>query len=157
WGQVKSGEGSIRDVEFIVQGLQLAHGGEYPGVRSFNTLDGLVRLADFGFLQADEFRQLSTGYVFLRTIEHSLQLMHHKPIHALPDDRRELAYLARRLDFLDSDSFLHHYRQHCEAIRAVYERHICGAGRRSASLPTGDVPPPSDHRKQMEPSYSAIF
>lgn len=37
-------------------------------------MDGLVRLADFGFLQADDFRQLTSGYMFLRTIEHVLQL-----------------------------------------------------------------------------------
>ena len=126
WGEVKSGAGSIRDVEFVTQYLQLAHGGENPHVRSINTLDGLVRLADFGCLRGDEFRRLSTGYVFLRTIEHSLQLMHHKQTHSLPSDARELAYLARRLDFAAAEQFLDHYHRHCETIRAIYERYIEG-------------------------------
>ena len=85
WGEVKAGTGSIRDVEFTTQFLQLAHGGQHPEVLSFNTLDGLVRLADFGFIQADEYRQLTSGYVFLRTVEHALQLMHHKQTHTLPE------------------------------------------------------------------------
>lgn len=126
WGQVKGGAGSIRDVEFVTQYLQLVHGRDTPGVRSANTLDGLVRLADLDILQADEFRQLSGGYVVLRTIEHALQLMHNKQIHALPQNPRELTYLAGRLDYPGPDEFIQHYEQHCRAIRRVYDRHILG-------------------------------
>ncbi len=124
WGEVKGGQGSIRDVEFVAQYLQLANGRGMPEVRSFNTLDALVRLAEFDLLRADEFRQLSSGYVFLRTIEHSLQLMHNKQEHSLPDSPRELAYLARRLDYPNADVFLTHYTQHCRAIRAIYEKYV---------------------------------
>ncbi len=124
WGEVKGGQGSIRDVEFVVQYLQLANGRAMPEVRSFNTLDALVRLAEFDLLRADEFRQLSSGYVFLRTIEHSLQLMHNKQEHSLPDSPRELAYLARRLDYPNADVFLSQYTQHCRAIRAIYEKYV---------------------------------
>jgi len=157
WGDVKSGAGSIRDVEFVTQCLQLIHGGENRDVRSFNTLDGLVRLADLGYLQADEFRQLSSGYVFLRTIEHSLQLMHYKQTHALPDDRRELGWLARRLDYLDADHFLRHYEQHRDAVRAIYRKHLetNGAAGDASDLSAGGGAP--DHRPHMEPSYAATF
>ena len=41
---------------------------------------------------------MTDGYGFFRTIEHALQLMHYKQTHLLPDDERELSYLARRLD-----------------------------------------------------------
>ena len=156
WGEVKSGEGSIRDIEFITQCLQLSYGGENREVRSFNTLDGLVRLADFGFLHGDEYRQLASGYVLLRTIEHSLQLMHHKQTHTLPEDKRELAYLARRLDFPDAAQFLTHYRQHCEAIRRIYERYIGGESDGEDVLQSSAERMP-DHRYDMEPSYSQTF
>jgi glutamate-ammonia-ligase adenylyltransferase len=157
WGEVKSGEGSIRDIEFVTQFLQLSYGRKHPEVRSFNTMDGLVRLADFGFFQANEFRQLSTGYVFLRTIEHALQMMHHKQTHSLPNDSRELAYLARRLDFTNAEQFLKHYRQHCEAVRAIYEKYVGGKSKdlqRETIVPPGEV---SDHRTLMEPSYTETF
>ena len=63
FGEVKSGAGSIRDVEFVVQLLQLIHGQRIPHIRSANTLDALVRLADCDLIQADEYRCLTDGYV----------------------------------------------------------------------------------------------
>ena len=142
WGEVKSGEGSIRDVEFVAQFLQIAHGRENRHVKSIGTLDALVRLAEISLLQADEYRQLASGYVFLRTIEHSLQLMHHEQTHAMPDDPRELTYLARRLDFPDADLFLRHYERHTRAIRAIYEKYIG----------TEDTPVPETTPQSLEPA-----
>ena len=54
--------------------LQLAFGDQSPKIRSINTLDALVRLADFSWIHADEYRRLVSAYSFFRTIEHSLQL-----------------------------------------------------------------------------------
>lgn len=157
WGEVKLGQGSIRDVEFTVQYLQLIHGGKHPTVRSFNTLDALVRLADGGFLHADEYRVLTDGYVFLRTIEHALQLMHNKQTHELPHDPTELSYLARRLDFGDGAHFLDHYRRHCEAIRAVYDRYL-GERDKARHIPAeGEKPGVRKHLARMEESYTATF
>ncbi len=127
FGEVKSGSGSIRDIEFVVQSLQLIHGQRVPRIRSPNTLDALVRLADFDLIQADEYRRLADGYVFLRTIEHSLQLLHNRQEHSLPTEPNELNSLARRLDFRDGEHLLVHYRQHCLAIRAVYEKYVATA------------------------------
>jgi len=125
-GEVKSGPGGIRDIEFVTQYLQLIYGAQHSHVRSFNTLDALTRLASYGFINAAEYRLLTTGYVFLRTIEHSLQLKHHKQIHALPEDVRELAFLARRLDYRDADHFQTHYNKYTEEIRAIFDKYIHG-------------------------------
>jgi glutamate-ammonia-ligase adenylyltransferase len=157
WGEVKSGEGSIRDIEFVTQFLQLSYGGENRSLRSTNTLDALVRLADLGYLQADEYRQLSGGYLFLRTIEHSLQLMHHKQTHTLPEDLHEMAYLARRLDFPDAAQFLKHYHQHCEAIRSIFEHHIGNNPEQSGETAPSPIPAAPPPVPQMEPSYAAVF
>ncbi len=124
WGEVKSGQGSIRDIEFITQFLQLKYARDDPGVRSINTLDALVRLVDFDHIHADEYRYLSSGYICLRTIEHALQLMNNQPEHSLPTSTRELDWLARRLDFPGAQEFVAHYEQHGRAIRRVYEKYI---------------------------------
>lgn len=124
FGEVKSGTGSIRDIEFVVQSLQLIHGQRVPQVRSVNTLDSLVRLADCDLIQADEYRCLTDGYLFLRTIEHSLQLLHNRQEHSLPSDPREMTALAKRLDFRDGEHLLVHYSQHCRAIRSIYQKYI---------------------------------
>ena len=157
WGEVKAGTGSIRDVEFTTQFLQLAHGSQHPEVLSFNTLDGLVRLADFGLIQADEYRQLTGGYVFLRTVEHALQLMHHKQTHSLPENPRELAYLARRLDYPNASAFLLHYERHCAAIRRIYERYIGGVDKAPEREPRSGAEAFLSHRERMEPSYAETF
>lgn len=144
WGAVKSGAGSIRDIEFLTQYLQLVHGRKYPQLRSANTLDGLVRLADFGFLQANEFRQLTSGYMFLRTIEHVLQLAHNKQEHQLPTEARELTFLAQRLDYGSAESFVSHYEQHTTEIRRIYDHYL------------GDVPlTPLEPEVVVDPSASS--
>ncbi len=124
WGEVKGGKGSIRDVEFVTQYLQLSQGMHHPQIRSINTSDGLIRLAEHNLIQADEYRQLSSGYIFLRIIEHALQLTHYKAIHHIPKEPRELSYLARKLDFPDSNTFLSYYENHSKKIRKVFEKYL---------------------------------
>ncbi|MDB5390851.1 MAG: (Glutamate--ammonia-ligase) adenylyltransferase, partial [Planctomycetaceae bacterium] len=156
WGNVKSGVGSIRDVEFTVQYLQLLHGDSRPEVRTFNTLEALVRLTEADLLQADEYRILTDGYVFLRKVEHALQLLHYKQSHQLPIDPQELDYLARRLDFPTVESFLKHYEQHCAHIREVYQRQLDPD---SADLPKSEalVTRVERHIARMEPTYREAF
>ena len=64
--EVKTGHGGIRDVEFVVQFLQLLHGGEYPEVRSANTLLAIHQLEQVGCLTADERSIMDDTYRFLR-------------------------------------------------------------------------------------------
>ncbi|MFT5325837.1 MAG: glutamate-ammonia-ligase adenylyltransferase [Planctomycetaceae bacterium] len=162
FGEVKSGQGSIRDIEFVTQYLQLRHGRENKYVRSIGTLDGLIRLADFDHIQADEFRQLTTAYLLLRKIEHTLQLLHYKQVHSLPKDERELAYLARRLDFPNADAFLTSYSQHCAEVRTIYVRYIEDAAPLTGDETSGASLEPTvarqpRHSRAMEPSYFKVF
>ena len=127
WGEVKLGAGSIRDIEFVTQFLQLAHGKAHPEIRSPNTLDALARLSASGFVSGDEYRVLSDGYIFLRTIEHHLQMMHYRQTNTLPSDPKALAHLARRLGFqgeVAHDQLLTRYQQHGAAIRAIYLQYL---------------------------------
>ncbi len=105
-GSVKGKPGGIRDIEFLVQYLQFIHGDKTPIIRRVGTLDSLIYLSEANLIHAQEFRTLSTAYVILRTIEHSLQVMHNQSEYFLPQSDRELAYLARRLDFPDAEQFL---------------------------------------------------
>lgn len=157
WGEVKSGAGSIRDIEFVTQFLQLAYGDRTPQIRSINTLDGLVRLADFSCIHADEYRRLVSAYSFFRTIEHSLQLMHHKQTHSLPEDRRELAFLARRLDFADADQFLDHYDRHRASVRAIYRKYLEGKTLVHGPDDSGDASQAAAPPLRVESSYRETF
>ena len=64
---VKLGRGGIREIEFIAQALQLAHGGRDEWLRVPHTLISLGRLADRGFITQQERSELSDAYYFLRT------------------------------------------------------------------------------------------
>jgi [glutamine synthetase] adenylyltransferase / [glutamine synthetase]-adenylyl-L-tyrosine phosphorylase len=94
---VKLGRGGIREVEFLVQALQLLYGGDDPWLRERNSLKALFRLTERGYLAPDLGRRLSHALVHLRTVEHRLQILHEFQIHTLPDDPIELGRLARRL------------------------------------------------------------
>ena len=148
WGEVKLGSGSIRDIEFLVQALQLVHGAEHRHVRSSNTLNGLVRLTDAGVLHADEYRRLTDGYVFLRTIEHSLQLMNNRQEHSLPTDAIELTALARRLDFGTSELLLAHFDSHRKSIRSIFDKYL--AHDRVLVEPLSSPPIPDREREREQ-------
>ncbi len=167
WGEVKLGEGSIRDIEFTAQFLQLAHGQAHPEILSGNTLDALVRLAAAELIRVEEHRILTEGYVFLRTIEHYLQMLDYRQTHSLPTDPVALTGLARRLGFTDrhpDDRLIERYAQHISAIRAIYLRYVGGV--EMNSLPDQPVPSGASevdagqvghHVNRMTPSYAQVY
>lgn len=124
YSEVKLGVGSIRDIEFLVQSLQLIHGEHEQRILNFNTLDSLVRLAEFGLISAAWYRQLRAGYVFLRTVEHSLQLLHNQQTHELPSDRRQLEWLANRLDYPDAATLMLRFNEHRLAVRTIFDESL---------------------------------
>lgn len=157
WGEVKLGMGSIRDIEFVVQALQLVHGARHRHVRTSNTLDGLVRLTDAGILHADEYRRLTDGYVFLRAVEHSLQLMNNRREHSLPSDPRELNALARRLDFETANQLMAHFDGHRESIRKIFDKYI--SHERALTEPVTAIPIPQRQqipKRELE-TYESVF
>ncbi len=158
--EVKLGEGSIRDVEFVVQYLQLAFGGEAPQIRGGNTREVLGCLEKAGILPSEDLRVLREGYVFLRTIEHHLQVMHYRQTHTLPADAAALHELARRLGFTGEragTNFLLRHGEHATAIRAVYMKYLGGETMLTETAPAPAAPSESRHTARMDPSYVMTF
>jgi len=122
---VKLGRGGIREIEFIVQALQLAWGGREPWVRTAQTLIVLRRLAEKHFLSESESAELSAAYEFLRKTEHRLQMEHGAQTHRLPAANERLELLARRCGYGHSDpsaAFLSDLERHTSSVRAIYGR-----------------------------------
>ncbi|MDB4614205.1 glutamine synthetase adenylyltransferase [bacterium] len=157
WGDVKTGPGSIRDIEFVTQYLQLLHGDLIPDVRSPNTLDALIRLSGFDVIHAAEYRLLTSGYILLRTVEHSLQLLENKQTHVLPTDQRQLTWLARRLDFPNAEQFLEHCETWCGQIRAIYNKFLVRAPEDERDTASESALLLDQHLAKMEPSYTDTF
>jgi len=94
---VKQGPGSIRDAEWVVQQLQMMVGPSHPKARAKDTLRALEVLASLDTLSFEETRSLRDGYLFLRVLEHRLQLWEEQAIRVLPTSENGRAALARRM------------------------------------------------------------
>ncbi|RIK86983.1 MAG: bifunctional [glutamate--ammonia ligase]-adenylyl-L-tyrosine phosphorylase/[glutamate--ammonia-ligase] adenylyltransferase [Planctomycetota bacterium] len=101
---VKTGRGGIRDIEFVIQFLQLLNGGASRSVRTGNTLTAIERLEQAGCLTHQERTILEDNYSFLRKVEHRLQIMFDLQTHELPVSDAELTKLARRLGYRATES-----------------------------------------------------
>ena len=98
-GNVKLGAGSIRDIEFVVQLLQLYHGAANASLRSPNTLRAMSRLLAHRVITRDEHDRLREAYVFLRVVEHVLQLERDLPVRQLPREPKQWATFQWRVAF----------------------------------------------------------
>lgn len=96
---VKVGHGGIRDIEFVIQFLQLLHGADLPTVRTGNTQTAIALLEKEGCLSMTERTLLEENYIFLRRIEHILQIMFDRQTHSLPSSDDELRKLAIRMGY----------------------------------------------------------
>lgn len=125
---VKTGHGGIRDVEFVIQFLQLLNGGTLPEVRTGNTLDAIARLEKAGCLTPQERQLLEDNYSLLRMIEHRLQIMYDLQTHTLPTTAAERQKLAVRLGYADGganrsavDVFESDYAERTEVNRKILD------------------------------------
>ena len=126
---VKLQRGGIREIEFIAQALQLAHGGRDEWLRVAHTLISLGRLADRNLISEQERSELSEAYAFLRTLEHRLQMEHGLQTHTVPQTEPQRSLVARRMTFAgatavaDFDSALNF---HTTNVRNAYDRVFAG-------------------------------
>ncbi|MBI84985.1 MAG: bifunctional [glutamate--ammonia ligase]-adenylyl-L-tyrosine phosphorylase/[glutamate--ammonia-ligase] adenylyltransferase [Planctomycetaceae bacterium] len=121
---VKTGHGGLRDIEFVIQFLQLLHGGDLPEVRTGNTLEAIAALEQVGCLNMQERSRLEANYRFLRKIEHRLQILFDLKTHTLPEDETELTKLAHRTGYDNTHalSALQTFRENYESTTALNQK-----------------------------------
>ena len=119
---VKLGRGGIREIEFLAQALQLAHGGRDRWLRSPHTLISLARLADRKHLSESELTGLSAAYAFLRHTEHVLQMENGVQTHTVPDEQERRELLARRMTFAVGTDFERELKTHTSNVTNVFTR-----------------------------------
>ncbi len=125
-GHVKLAPGGIRDIEFLAQALQLEAGRARPEVLDGHTLGALGRLEKAGILASHDARGLREAYVFLRAVEHRIQLMENQQVYRLPRRREDLERLARTMGFHEADRLLDAYDARTRKVRAVFDRLLSG-------------------------------
>jgi len=118
---VKLGIGGIREVEFLVQSLQLIYGGRHPQLDEPGTLNCLDRLQDLGLLPDDVVPELKDAYTFFRRVEHWVQLDQNRQTQKLPQSAEGRSRLAFALGFGGSeDVFLEKLDAHCKAVHGHF-------------------------------------
>src|SRR5437762_10980032 len=121
---VKLGIGGIREIEFIVQALQLIHGAHHPFLQEPSMLKALRALRQLDLLPRDEVLTLDKTYRFLRRVEHRLQIEAEQQIHTVPQEPEVLQQLSRSLRFSSAEDFTAALRERMRAVRPIFRRII---------------------------------
>ncbi|MCX7059158.1 MAG: bifunctional [glutamate--ammonia ligase]-adenylyl-L-tyrosine phosphorylase/[glutamate--ammonia-ligase] adenylyltransferase [Proteobacteria bacterium] len=117
---VKLGRGGIREIEFIVQALQLVRGGSDARLRPQSLLTVLPRLSGQKLLPEEAVRELGEAYNFLRRVENRLQMYADEQTHRLPTDPERRARIEVACGFADWQALVDAYTLR----RNVVERHF---------------------------------
>lgn len=136
---VKLGRGGIREIEFIAQALQILHAGRLPFLQEASTMPVLQRLARYSLLPTDDASELEAAYVFLRDVEHRLQMEAGLQTHTIPTDRRARQRLARLMGFDTLAEFEAARRKHTGNVRRIYRQILPGEDAPEPLLPPEDM------------------
>src|SRR5436305_9907814 len=122
---VKLGIGGIREIEFIVQALQLINGARHPFLQAPSMLKALRALRELNFLPREEVLALDGAYRFLRRVEHRLQIEAEQQTHTVPEETDALGRLARSLRFSSAKDFTAALHERMGSVRPIFQRIIC--------------------------------
>ncbi len=117
---VKLGRGGIREIEFTAQVLQLIWGGRDPALRDPTTLGALALLAAAGKMDRRAAADLADAYVFLRQLEHRLQMVDDRQTHRLPESEAGLQRIAGFMGYPDLGAFTAAFMGHLQRVERHY-------------------------------------
>ncbi|MSR83840.1 MAG: hypothetical protein EXS58_13120 [Candidatus Latescibacteria bacterium] len=117
---IKLRAGGIRDIEFIVQCLQLLKGRVELKARSHNTLEAIGQLTRTKALSAQEATRLREAYCFFRRVENLLQIEDGRSVYALPEDPVAARGLAWCLGLADGPALQQKVEEHLEQVRRIF-------------------------------------
>jgi glutamine synthetase adenylyltransferase/Zn-dependent oligopeptidase len=125
-GHLKLGLGGIRELEFIVQSLQLVRGGANPRLQNASLLAVLPSLAGSRLLAPAVVAELSDAYRVLRKAENALQMIRDAQTHVLPEDPLDRARLALNLGLPDWPAALERIEAARRQVARLFEALVFG-------------------------------
>ncbi|HEX5646013.1 MAG TPA: hypothetical protein VFX56_03505, partial [Nitrospira sp.] len=123
---VKLGVGGIREIEFFVQTVQVIAGRKMAGLVDRSTLGSLDRFVRYKLMPKADRDALTAAYLFLRDVEHKLQMVHDLQTHALPENGEELERCAIRVGYDPGNRasatarFRADHQRHTEMVRRAF-------------------------------------
>src|SRR6516165_6501008 len=137
---VKVGRGGIREIEFFAQTQQLIAGGRHAELRVRPTLAALEVLASSSWITHEARDELSAAYIFLRRVEHRLQMIADEQTHSLPDEAEAVERFAQFFGYESRETFARDLLAQLNIVQTHYSKLFEGDD------PTGTVKlPPVDY------------
>ncbi|HEY2144482.1 MAG TPA: bifunctional [glutamate--ammonia ligase]-adenylyl-L-tyrosine phosphorylase/[glutamate--ammonia-ligase] adenylyltransferase, partial [Steroidobacteraceae bacterium] len=124
---LKLGRGGIREIEFIVQSMQLVRGGSDRRLQSPSLLNVLPMLADSKLVSAEDIAELTEAYLVLRKAENALQMVRDEQTHTLPQEALDRARLALNMGLADWDTAFKLVELTRDKVAAQFEALLFGA------------------------------
>jgi len=118
---LKLGPGGLSDVEFLVQLLQLRHGGRAPELRVTGTFPAMRAIREAGLLTVGDYNALHDAYLFCTRVRLRLHLQSGRPSDSLPTDPEATSRLASSLGFDRTGELREQYRRYTRRARRVFE------------------------------------
>lgn len=128
---IKRGPGGIREIEFLVQALQLIRGGREPDLRSRALRPALDALVESNQVEPDAAASLVSAYRFLRRLENRLQMLRDAQTHELPGDDTDRLRIAVGLGYPGWTELLADLTHHRNAVREEFAALLAPRERRS--------------------------
>ncbi len=135
---VKLGRGGIREIEFIVQLLQVVRGGQFPELRTRATLSALPRLAKAGLMPKASAEALALAYDFLRRVEHRIQYLDDQQTHVLPTQDQDLDWIAAAMGYGDVSALLGELNTHRELVAQEFDSLLGGGAEKDCTACNGN-------------------
>ncbi len=163
---VKLGVGGIREVEFLVQSFQLVYGGRMPQLDEPNTLAALDKLKTLQLLPADAAQELHEAYVFLRRVEHWIQLDQNRQTQKIPSSPEARQRLSEALGFNGNwPLFQEALTSHTQAVHrhftALFQASTCERTEEDEDFPVETIkalgePLTESTLERLIPSFKAL-
>ncbi len=119
---VKLGPGGIREVEFIIQALQLIWGGRESRLQERQILNAMTLIAAGDFLPTEEVRQLREAYCFLRNSEHVIQAEKDRQTQRLPSTMLSQQRLSIAMGYSNYPEYYLALTSYRDNVTAIFSR-----------------------------------
>ncbi len=117
---IKRGYGGIREIEFFVQTFQLIYGGDNRALRTHRLFNAIQVLRWLKLVPQEDLTTLWDNYLYLRRLEHYLQMKEDLQTHTLPASGQETEVLARMMGFCSAAEFLADLRLRRMQVKNMY-------------------------------------
>jgi glutamate-ammonia-ligase adenylyltransferase len=125
---LKLGPGSLSDVEWLVQLLQLQHAADIPALRTTSTLGALDAATEAGLIEPAQAELLAEAWNLASRLRSASTLWTGRASDVLPTDRRQLDGIARLLGYAagSATALEEQYLATTRRARRVFEKLFYG-------------------------------